>query len=143
MNADRPEQWREIKSLAADAPEQPEAERERWIRNACRDDSAKRAAVLHLLGFDDVLEESTATMECPQVAGRFSGRRLGPARYIGRWAPRGARGRPSKAVCGRRHGPRDPRSGRCWDGCNCDADEKGAEISGPAAGRRQQQTHNS
>jgi len=89
MSADNPELWREIKSIAADALEQPESDRERWVRSACGEDSAKLAAVLQLLGFADVLEEITVTMNGPQSRGRFSGNKIGP--YQVHW-PLGAGG---------------------------------------------------
>jgi serine/threonine protein kinase/tetratricopeptide (TPR) repeat protein len=58
MDEENVELWRELKSIAANALEKPEQEREHWVREACRGDAAKLAAVLRLLGFSKVLDES-------------------------------------------------------------------------------------
>ncbi len=73
MGAESIALWRDIKSIAADALERPESEREGWVRHACSGDPAKSSAVLKLLGFAEVLDEPA-----PSPTGRFSGQKIGP-----------------------------------------------------------------
>jgi serine/threonine protein kinase/tetratricopeptide (TPR) repeat protein len=72
-----PELWQEIKAIAADALEQPDSEREDWVRDACKDDPIQLSAVLQLLGFVEAADETLVLERTPSL-GRFHGKKIGP-----------------------------------------------------------------
>ncbi len=84
-----PEQWVRLERLFAEAAERPEAERESFLRGACRDDAALRGEVESLL---EAHRQADGFLDRPAVGGWREtpvdlgevGKRFGPYRVVAR-----------------------------------------------------------
>ena len=78
MGDDHAELWQQIRPIVSGALERPAAGRERWVRDACREEPGKAEFVLRLLDLTQALGETTTIARVPQAVSRPDRSRFAP-----------------------------------------------------------------